>query len=586
VVYHGIVIARHGRRSGRRRMLGAWLGIAAALLLPALAAAHPLGNFTINHYTGIRVEPDRILLDVVIDQAEIPAFAARLDFDTDGDGEVSDAETDVGRGTACQKLAPTLDLKVDGKPQALTLTVAGLQFPPGVGGLSTMRLVCGYQAVLAGPLAAGGLVTYADTSFTDRLGWREIVVSGSGVTLAGKGGGDLRTTTTSARLTLYPTNLLTQALQDKSVAIVTTPGGPTLPAFDIPDATPLTGAIVAGASATPAASGGGAGAPAIPVATPAPVVAPAVAGTVPGGVTSGDLPDIFRSADLSPIVFIVSILTAVLLGAGHALTPGHGKTLMAAYLVGTKGTPLHAAGLGLSVTLSHTLGILLLAGLVVGAQGFLPPDVVVKTLPVIAAVSIVAIGGWMLFSEGRRRWILRVSTRAHAVAHDHGEAHEHPHDHAVAAAPEHAVAEAHDHPHAHPHLHPDAPVAGEHSHGGVTHTHLPPAGASITWRSLFVLGLAGGLIPSASALLILLGSIAAGRPAFGFVLVVAFGLGMAFVMSGIGLALVLARGRLDKVDSASSLGRASRYLPLVASFLVFGLGLYLTFQAVAGNTTF
>ena len=98
-------------------------------------------------------------------------------------------------------------------------------------------------------------------------------------------------------------------------------------------------------------------------------------------------------------------------------------------------------------------------------------------------------------------------------------------------------------------------------------------GPRISWRSLFVLGLAGGLIPSTSALLILLGSIAAGRPAFGFVLVVAFGLGMALVMGGIGLALVFARGRLDRVDAASSLGRASQFVPLVASVLVFGLGL-------------
>jgi ABC-type nickel/cobalt efflux system permease component RcnA len=115
---------------------------------------------------------------------------------------------------------------------------------------------------------------------------------------------------------------------------------------------------------------------------------------------------------------------------------------------------------------------------------------------------------------------------------------------------------------------------------------LPLAGTTISWRSLFVLGLAGGLIPSTSALLILLGSIAAGRPAFGFVLVIAFGLGMALVMGGIGLALVLARGRLDRVDAGSPLGRASGFVPLAAAFLVFGLGLYLTVQAVSGTATF
>ena len=123
----------------------------------------------------------------------------------------------------------------------------------------------------------------------------------------------------------------------------------------------------------------------------------------------------------------MSILTAAALGAGHALTPGHGKTLMAAYLVGTRGTPLHAAGLGLSVTLSHTLGILVLAAIVVGAGGILPPDVVVKAAPVIAAVSIVAIGGWMLFGEGRRRWRVRSAARAHQHAHDHGDEHDHEH---------------------------------------------------------------------------------------------------------------------------------------------------------------
>jgi ABC-type nickel/cobalt efflux system permease component RcnA len=558
------VTATTGR--SRRRGLAALVAIVGVLLLPALAAAHPLGNFTINHYTGIRVEPDRILLDVVIDQAEIPTFQARLDFDTDGDGEVSDEETDAGRVTACDGLAPDLALTVDGAAQPLTLTEAGLTFPPGVGGLSTMRVVCGFSAP-TGALGAGARIDYADTSFSDRLGWREIVVSGSGMTLAG-GDGTLRTTDTSARLTAYPTNLLTQALADTQVAIVATPGGPTLPPFDIPDASPLPGTgEVTTASTAPATGAGGAGT--APVA--APTAAPATAAGVPGGVTSGDLPSIFRTTDLSPVVLLVSILTAAALGAGHALTPGHGKTLMAAYLVGTRGTPLHAAGLGLSVTFSHTLGILVLAALVVGAQGFLPPDLIVKSAPAVAAISIVLIGGWMLVSEGRRRWRIRATEAAHAEAHAHGDAHDHQH--------------VHDDSHDAPGVLADE-ASHEHSHGGVRHSHLPAAGTTISWRSLFVLGLAGGLIPSTSALLILLGSIAAGRPAFGFVLVVAFGLGMALVLGGIGLALVLARGRLDRVESTSTLGRLTGYIPLVASFLVFGLGIYLTVQAVAGTTTF
>ncbi len=220
------------------------------------------------------------------------------------------------------------------------------------------------------------------------------------------------------------------------------------------------------------------------------------------------------------------MLTALALGAGHALTPGHGKTLMAAYLVGTRGTPLHAVGLGLSVSLSHTVGILVLAAVVIGAADVLPPDLVVRTAPVVAAISILAIGAWMLIGEWRRRHTARAHAAAHAHGHDHDHADDHDHDHGSTIA---------------------------HRHGGIAHSHAPAAGSTITWRSLFVLGLAGGLIPSTSALLILLGAIAAGRPGFGFVLVVVFGLGMAAVMGGIGLALVLARERLDRVPVGTGL---------------------------------
>jgi nickel/cobalt exporter len=530
-------------------------GLLAVFVLPGLVAAHPLGNFTINHYAGLRIEPERILLDVVIDQAEIPAFQARLAFDADGDGELSDGETEAGRLRACADLAGSLELIVDGRAQTIKLTEAGLAFPPGAGGLATMRAVCGFEAVLDAPLEDGSEVTFADRSYSERIGWREIVVQGSGVEVAAGAAvaAVLRDSSPSARLTTYPADLLTQAPSDTEVAIIVTPGGPVLPPFDIPDADPVVGHSQADPS-------------------PGPVQA----ASVPGGVAIDDIPAIFRSVDLTPVVLLLSILTAAALGAAHALTPGHGKTLMAAYLVGSRGTPVHAAGLGLSVALSHTLGILALAALVVGAQGLLPYDVVVTATPVIAALSIVAIGGWMLIAEGRRRWRARVAAMP-GHGHDH-----HDHDHGEPHA-------AHEHTHDHDHDHAAAaeagPKPGEHSHGGVRHSHLPANGSTISWRSLFVLGLAGGLIPSASALLILLSSIAAGRPAFGFVLVVAFGLGMALVMGGIGLTLVLARGRLERVDQSNPLARASAYLPLVASFVVLGFGLYLMFQAVSGNTT-
>jgi len=112
------------------------------------------------------------------------------------------------------------------------------------------------------------------------------------------------------------------------------------------------------------------------------------------------------------------------------------------------------------------------------------------------------------------------------------------------------------------------------------HSHLPPAGTRLSWRSLFVLGLAGGIIPSTNALIILLSTIATGRAIYGLVLVVAFGLGMAVVLGGVGLGLVLARDRMDGLPSRSHLGRVASYAPLVAGVVVFSLGIYLTTQAV------
>jgi ABC-type nickel/cobalt efflux system permease component RcnA len=188
-----------------------------------------------------------------------------------------------------------------------------------------------------------------------------------------------------------------------------------------------------------------------------------------------------------------------------------------------------------------------LAAVVVLAADVLAPDLVVRWAPVVAAVSIVAIGAWMLVGEIRRRRAI-----GHDQAHGHDQGHEHDHDHYHR-----------DHDHGHP------------------HPHGPLPGSTITWRSLFVLGLAGGLIPSTSALLILLGSIAAGRPAFGFILVVAFGLGMAAVMSGVGLALVAARDRFDRIQTDGGVARIREAVPMAAAVVVLGLGVVLTAQAIA-----
>jgi nickel/cobalt transporter (NicO) family protein len=518
---------------GRRFVIALLLSVVAAAL-PATALAHPLGNFTINHYAGLTIGRDTIRLDVVIDMAEIPTFQERLRLDTDGDGSVSDEEAATAAPTECATEGRALRLAVGGRPVDVGIAgSAAVSFPAGLGGLSTMRIECGFDVPLDAELSGATTITFSDTSFTDRIGWREVIAAGDGVAIKADG---LPKTSPSQRLTSYPADLISQPLDMRLATIVATPAAE--PAASPAPAEPAAGRAVATGATAAQASGG-------------------LVGAVPGGV-GGELPAIFQAADMTPIVLLLSVLTALALGASHAVTPGHGKTLMAAYLVGTRGTPLHAVGLGLTVTISHTLGILVLAALIVGAQGLLPPDVVVRTAPVIAAVTIVVIGGWMLIAELRRRVAAR--SRIAASPHEHG--HDHGHDHA----------DEHEHPH-----------AATHSHGGMTHSHLPPTDATISWRGLIALGLAGGLIPSTSALFILLGSIVAGRPAFGFVLVVVFGLGMALVMSAVGLAMVFARTRLDRFPSGSGAGRLAHHATLVAAVVVLAFGVYLTAQAIGGR---
>ncbi|MGH2511211.1 MAG: hypothetical protein ACRDGQ_00850, partial [Candidatus Limnocylindrales bacterium] len=262
------------------------LALGLLALLPAVALAHPLGNFTVNHYAGIRVEPDRIVLDVVIDEAEIPTFQDRLRIDTDGDGVISAAEAEVERLAACPRLVPGLALTVGGQPLALDEFGAGLSFPPGTAGLSTMRLVCEFTAGLSGPIGPNTRITFADTSHAGRIGWHEVVVTGSGVTIAA---GNLPTTSISNRLRAYPTNLIAHPLAVNNVVFRASPGGPLSPYLEPADALPLDAAPSSPAT-SPASS--------LPVSPP--VSPPAGAISSPAGVALGGVGSAGQVAGPSP----------------------------------------------------------------------------------------------------------------------------------------------------------------------------------------------------------------------------------------------------------------------------------------------
>jgi ABC-type nickel/cobalt efflux system permease component RcnA len=256
-------------------------------------------------------------------------------------------------------------------------------------------------------------------------------------------------------------------------------------------------------------------------------------------------------------VVLLSLLAAAGLGALHALSPGHGKAVMAAYLVGSRGTTRQAIGLGATVTASHTLGVLALGLVSLSASSVIAPERLYPILGVVSGGIVIAIAGWLLLGFARRWWSARASERAHAAAHAHG----------------------HDHPHDHGHDHTEPAAAGWHSHGGFRHSHLPASPDGLRWRGMFALGLAGGMVPSVSAIILLLGSIASGRPAYGIALTIAFGAGMALVLVGIGVGVVHARGLLERMPSRITGRSVGRLVPAGSAGVMLVAGVLITAQA-------
>jgi len=502
--------------SWRRRLVLVFL-LAAGLLAAgvAVAGAHPLGNFTVNQYSGLRLEPARAEVDYVVDMAEIPTFQARQDIDTNGDGAVSEAEAASWRTAACRRLATGLTLQLNGKAVQLGPQSSQLSFPPGQGGLSTLRLECALTAP-TGPLGAPSTLTFRNDNYADRVGWREITAVGDGTTITGS---DVGAASSSARLTRYPQDLLRSPLDQRSARVSLRPGGARL---------------VGGAAPGPAPEAGKAGSP---VALPLGVDRATRAFT--GLVARQRLGLAFGA---------VAVTLALLLGALHALAPGHGKTVMAAYLLGQRGGLRQALLVGLTVTATHTAGVLAL-GVVLSASTSLAPERLYPWLGLASGVLLTSIGVSLLRGALRRHR----QRPAGALHHHHGDE------------------QGHKHANGHHHDHEQRPVG---------------------WRGLVSMGFAGGLVPSPSALVVLLGAIALHRAWFGVLLVIAYGAGMAATLTGAGLLLVRARAALDRRAAAASLAGAgarrwrlatlTQTLPPLTAAVIVVVGLFLAVRGAAG----
>jgi nickel/cobalt exporter len=386
---------------------------AAALAWPALAAAHPLGNFTINRFSRIEVSGPRLYVRYVLDMAEIPTYqAGRID-----------------RNAYAQRIAANAQLAVNGRPARLVPLRSALAHPRGAAGLRTTRL----EVILAGPVLSGRVsVSYRDNNYRDRIGWKEIVVGKTAPS-------------TSHELRAYPKDLLQSPLDVTSARASLAPA----PGSDVPP----------------------------PLSTGAALQAP-------DRIADSHFASLVGRSHLSALVILASLAAALFWGAAHALSPGHGKTIVTAYLVGQRGTPRHAALLGLVVTVTHTIGVFALGAVTLALSQLIVPDQLYPWLNLVSGLLVVGIGASVLRARLRR-------------THRHRHHHHHHHD-----------------------------------------TSL---------RSLLAVGVSGGLLPCPSALVVLLAAISLHRIAFGLVLILAFSAGLALTITGIGLAAVLARGAFRRV---------------------------------------
>ncbi|CAN5588336.1 hypothetical protein BH23CHL10_BH23CHL10_18090 [soil metagenome] len=465
-----------------------WLFVLAAAGMlsatPAPATAHPLGNFTINQFSRITMNADSVGVHHVIDMAEIPTVVERQRMDTDDDGTVTPAETDAYLAVLVPVVLDALDLTVDEERVTLRLLdQAGLSFEPGEAGLETLRIELELEGVL--PSASRNEVegTFANGAYADRIGWREIiVVAGAEMTIVDA---SVPAQTLSDELRAYPNAGLDDPIDVREATFRARPGG--------------------GNTAPPSAA--------------------------PSPEDDDPLASLLTDARAGGGAALLAILVSLGLGAAHAASPGHGKTLVAAYLIGSRGSIAQALTLSLTVAITHTVGVFVLGGVVLVASELLVPERVVEWLALAAGLIVVGLGTGLA--------IQAVRALRHVSAHDH----------------------EHDHPHRH-----------------------GPAPRGLSTRSVALIGLAGGLVPSASALIVLLVAVSQGELALGMLLIGAFGTGMALVLGSIGLVVVVARRRLEGTragllahPTAIRIGQA---VPVVAAVAVLVIGLVLTAEAV------
>ncbi|MFF9769277.1 nickel transporter [Streptomyces sp. NPDC014636] len=541
------------------RLLCVLLAVSALALLPAgTASAHPLGNFTVNRYDGLVAAPGQLRVDHVEDLAEIPATQAKP--------EVERLGLNAWARQRCARAAVGSGLSVNGRTTTLTAARSSARLRPGQAGLDTLRVECRLTA----PLPRGATVTlgFHSAGAAGGPGWREITARGDRMTLTAT---DVPRASVSRELTVYPKDLLSSPADTGTASLRVRPGGPALTADAERQEAPAAGVLPRGADRWTQA-----------------------------------LDDLVARQDLTVGFAALALLIALVLGAMHALAPGHGKTLMAATAAarGGRARPRDVLPLAASVTVTHTLGVVAL-GLLVTAGSAATPTVI-SWLGIAGGALVLAAGVTLVRRAWRSRAHTAVAPSAEVVPRElatvgagHGTTHHHHHHH-------HDGDHTHgDHTHGgHTHTHDgDSHTHGErshrehahdghtHTHGGHTHTHgghTHTHPTAPTLRGTILLGFAGGLVPSPSAVVVLVGAAALGKAWFGLLLVVAYGAGLALTLTAAGFAVVrLGAGaarmleRRPRWTGHPLTALVRRTLPLVSALVVLALGTGLVLKGAA-----
>ena len=533
-----------------------FMRVVVLLLISATCFAHPMGNFSINHYSKITIGQKSIEILYLVDMAEIPTYQDMRQFDL---APKSD-DPSVSRYLEKQEaiLDAGLSLESDGHPVQLKTTERRVTFAEGAGGLPTMKIGFLFRGQV--DLTAGTHdLSYADNNFAGRAGWKEIVAVGNGAEILSS---SAPATDRSDELTYYSSDALNSPPQQLSASInyrtltadtggrASTPTTETLASRMRSEAAST--AIVltrSQGSSTPSALLNRNGVqPSDRWAVAASTVAPPIPAERAQKTPRSRFTELISTQRNLSFWFLFSAaLIAASLGALHAMEPGHGKTMVAAYLVGSRGTPKHAVLLGIVVTAAHTSGVFLLGGVTLFASRYIVPEQLYPWLGAISGLSVAGLGVFIFLRH------LTGETGEHS--HTPGERHSHWFLSMFTEAASN-TSESRD----------------------TTSGDSKQSERALSLRELCILGITGGIVPCPAALVVLLSAFSLHRIGFGLFLITAFSVGLAGVLVVVGLTMVYAKRLISSQMQIGS--KPLRYLPLLSSAFMVALGLGITGSAI------